>query len=136
MIDEQIESLGENATYADNEVLNRLKQEKIKESEKRKAEEEFLAVKPDWKISIVFAKETLCENFYRFMWLYFDSPNRKYFVEDIKNMVDTFLCEHGMSAFSLGDDYGMINYYVDRIKTLYQPKSSTSSTTMTIPIKG
>lgn len=82
----------------------------------------LLAVNPEWKSRIVFDGNTLYENFQRFLQLYFDSPDRVRFAEDIGNMVDTFLYEHGVSAFSPGDDYGMIHYYIDRMKIRIERK--------------
>lgn len=83
---------------------------------RERSEERLTEIAVEWKQNIVFDEDTLAEHFHNFVRLYFDSPDRRYFVEDIENMVDTFLFEHGLSAFSLGDDYAMVNYYVDRMK--------------------
>lgn len=115
-IDEAIDSLREDETYSDNKALSGFTVEEVRKREQDKADDELLAVKSEWKQRIVFDEETLYQNFQRFLRLYFDSPDRRYFVEDIRNMVDTFLYEHRISIFSLGDDYGMINYYIDRTK--------------------
>lgn len=114
-IDEAIDSLPEHETYADDKALGSFTPEEIRKREQDKADDELLAVRAEWEQLIIYDKETLYQSFQRFLRLYFDSPDRRYFVEDIENMVDTFLYENGLSAFSLGDDYGMINYYIDRM---------------------
>lgn len=114
-IDEELEALDETETYADSKALSNTPPERIRQREQSKSEDEFIAVKAAWINKIVFDRNTLCGHFYRFMQLFFDCPDRRYFVEDIENMVDTFLFEHGISAFSLGDDYVMVNFYVDKM---------------------
>lgn len=113
---EEIESLPENKTYADSRFLKNQPHEKIHQLEQRKALNENPDVISQWTNKVLFDEETLFKNFYRFMWLYFDNPDRRYFVEDIENMVDTFLFENGISAFSLGDDFAMVNYFIDHMK--------------------
>ncbi|MBD5105084.1 MAG: hypothetical protein HDT47_09540 [Ruminococcaceae bacterium] len=117
LIDEALDSLGEDETYDDSKMLKNFTDEEIRAREQGRAQEELYAVEAKWKDEIVFEGETLIQNFVQFLSLYFESPDRRYFAEDIRNMVDTFLYEHRISAFSLGNDYGMISYYIDRTKS-------------------
>lgn len=116
-ISEEIGSLADDKTYSDNRFLKSVSRDSIRSVEQNQAYAEDYAVIGHWKNDILFDEETLCENFYRFMWLYFDSPDRKRFVEDIENMVDTYLFEHGISGFSIGDDYGMVTYFIDHLRS-------------------
>ena len=54
-----------------------------------------------------------CGSYDKFAELYFKG-DRSDFVKDISEMTDTFLFEHKLSAFSFGDDYLTVNYYLGR----------------------
>lgn len=54
-----------------------------------------------------------CKCFDAFVESYFQI-DRAAFVNDISDMLDAFLFEHKLSAFSFGDDYLMINYYLEQ----------------------
>lgn len=115
-IEETLPSLKKDQAYEDDPTLRYIPREEIIDFEQSNSMDKLDAIIPEWKQSTVFDKGTLCENFYRFVWLYFDSPDRKYFVEDIENMIDTYLYEHDVSAFSMGDDFAMVNYFIDQMK--------------------
>lgn len=56
-----------------------------------------------------------CDCFDTFAKLYFQC-DREAFVNDISDMLDTFLFEHRLSAFSFGDGYLMINHYLEQFR--------------------
>lgn len=115
-IGEALGSLGEDQQYSDSKNLKRYSYDEIVKVEQKKSEERFELLSLAWENSVVFDKTLLCGHFYRFLWLYLDNPDRGFFASDVENMADTFLCEQSASAFSLGDNYAMVNHYVDQMK--------------------
>ncbi len=72
--------------------------------------------KEAWKHSIA-APELFIERYMRYRELYF-KVGRNSMAADIENMIDTYLFEHKLSAFSLESKYGMIAYRVETMESI------------------
>ncbi|MCM1165783.1 MAG: hypothetical protein NC299_02690 [Lachnospiraceae bacterium] len=112
-VDELGEELPENSG-----TLGHLSGEEIRRELETKAEHDLMdKVFPEWHKTVICSDDIynniLYENFTAFAKLFFSSPDRGNFYTDVVNMVDTYLYEHGISAFSLKKNYGMVNYRAD-----------------------
>lgn len=72
----------------------------------------------NWKANIT-SPEKFISKYMRYRELYFE-VGRYRMVSDIENMIDTFLYNHKLSAFSLGDEYGKITYRLDSVKKVLE----------------
>lgn len=115
VIFEALDSLGEDQLYTDNEVLREYSMEEIMDFERRKAEKELLDSAEDWRENIA-DHHRFFDSCDRFTKLYFSTDHTD-MKKDIENMIDTFLYENGISAFSFGEDYGLITYHIEKIQS-------------------
>lgn len=116
-----VRSLGEDQLHTDNELLKNLSEAEVKSYKNLAEFDDFLDnVIPALLDKIIIDPWEFFENLDGFAKLYFDSfrPGHPHddFVEDVKNMVETYMYEHSVSAFSFGDYYGLITHQVKRAK--------------------
>ena len=111
-----LEALPEGASYEDNEFLRNYTEEQIVNI---MAEYDFYNDSGDaealahWRENRVNAARFF-DSYNRFAELYF-TINHDNMVNDIINMTDTFLFENQLSAFSFGEDYGIINHQLEKM---------------------
>lgn len=67
-----------------------------------------------WKSTVVDPDKFIAR-YKRYRELYFTINHTK-MRDDIEKMIDVFLYEHGLSAFSMGERYGMITYRTERYR--------------------
>ncbi len=70
----------------------------------------------EWKHSVV-APEKFIAKYLRYRELYFSISHSK-MREDIEKMIDVFLYEQDLSAFALGEKYGIITYRSERYRNI------------------
>ena len=115
-ISDEIDSLGENENYENSELLRGYSSEEMTDFEKWRAENKMLDLSVYWREDIISEKSgPFMENCNIFAALYF-SIDRKKMLEDITNMIDTFLFERKLSAFSFGDAYGLVTYQIEKMQ--------------------
>ncbi len=109
-----LKALDETQTYGENEVLKDLTLKEITDYEYEAAfNEQIDSTIPYWSGKIVVDHEAYFNNYIEFVKLYFGNDHSM-LCEDITNMVDTYLFEHGISAFSYGDRYGLVSYQIEK----------------------
>lgn len=116
-----VRSLGEDQLYTDNELLKNLSETEVKGYKSDVEFEDYLDnVISALQDKIAIDPQGYFENLDGFARLYFDSFHPEHlhddFVDDVRNMVETYMYEHSVSAFSFGDYYGLITYQVKRAK--------------------
>lgn len=111
-----VRSLDETEDYGGDELLSTLTDDE-KEDYEHEAEFEHMIYDaiPHWLVYIAADHEAYLKNYTEFVRLYFDGDH-SWLCRDIENMIDTYLFEHGISAFSFGDRYGLITHQLDRAK--------------------
>lgn len=77
-------------------------------------EQELHSKQNKW-LSNLLNPDRFIKKYLRYRELYFE-VNFKALPLDIENMVDAFLYEQGISGYSLGDDYGMISYRLEKVQ--------------------
>lgn len=112
-----LDSLGEAGSYDDNEILRNLSPEQREEYEHRKADYDMMGDAVPFVLDkLLIDGLELINKFYEFVKLYYETDH-SHFCDDITNMVETYLFEHKISAFSFGDYYGLITYQIDKAQS-------------------
>ena len=111
---EAVTALGEEESYEDSEKLRGYSAGEIKEMLERKTSDDNWDNTVKWLDALPSA-ERYCAEYRKFVGLYFNTAHDG-FANGIAEMIDVFLFEHGLSAFSFGDDYVMLNYHFDKFK--------------------
>ena len=114
-IADAVASLGEEQTYKDSEKLRGYTDEEIEEQLSRKMSDDNWDNSVRW-LNALPDTERYCAAYKKFAELYFENDHSG-LAGDIEDMIDAFLFEHRLSAFSFGDDYLMINYYFDQFRS-------------------
>lgn len=109
---EALKTLDDLAAYKENEVLKDYSFDEI-----RALNEEMLqctgGVSDRDRSRFVASDKELKKHFNEFLQLYYDHKHESFY-SDVANMVEAYLIEHKLSAFSLGDDYGLIVYQLNK----------------------
>lgn len=111
----EIDSLEDDKDYEDNELLRGYSAEEMTAFEKWRAENEMLDISAYWRENAVVDHKRFMESCKNFTRLYFGIDREK-MLDDITHMVDTFLFENKLSAFSYGDAYGLVTYQIEKMQ--------------------
>ncbi len=102
------------------DYYNQLSEESMTEADYKYQEdmqawqEELFQKQQNWLHGLLNPQKFV-ERYLRYRELYFQVEFQK-LPTDIENMVDAYLYEQGISAFSLGEDYGMLSYRLERMQ--------------------
>lgn len=114
-IAEAVGALGEEESYKDSEKLRGFSDEEIEEHLKRKTSDDNWDNTVKW-LGSLSSPERYSAAFKKVAKLYLENAHAD-LVNDTADMIDVFLFEHKLSAFSFGDDYVRINYYFNRFRS-------------------
>ncbi|MCH5193287.1 MAG: hypothetical protein J1F11_04945 [Oscillospiraceae bacterium] len=128
---EALDLLSEDESYKDNEMLADRSEKDLKEIEEKKAEQEMFDTIYNWRKNTVDGIKFF-ENLVKFSDLYFMDLEPPPLADDIKNMVDIFLYEHKLSAFSLEDSYINILYHIEEMKNRIRQEALKENGKMTL----
>ena len=114
-IADALDALSENDDYSDSETLRGYSSEEIEEIENWNNTQKMLDISVYWRNNTVVDHKRFFDSCDKFIRLYF-SIDRKKMLDDITYMIDTFLFEHKLSAFSFGKAYGLVTYQVEKMQ--------------------
>ena len=120
-IADAIDALGEDNDYSDSKLLKEYSSEEIEEIESWNAEQKMLDTSVYWRDNTVVDHKRFFDSCDKFIRLYF-SIDRQRMLEDITHMIDTFLFEHKLSAFSFGKAYGLVTYQIEKMQNSIEKK--------------
>lgn len=126
-IADAIDALGEDDDYSDSELLKEYSSEEIEGIENWNAEQKMLDTSAYWRSNTVADHKRFFDSCSSFIRLYFSIDRRK-MLDDITHMIDAFLFEHKLSAFSFGRAYGLVTYQVEKMQDRIETKIERAKT--------